>query len=61
MKEDFGGFPVYQIPTVLLYNFPKELGEKIMLKRLYQDGFHMAECFAFPMQKVDNNLEEHLK
>lgn len=60
MKEDFHGFPVYRIPTTLLYNFPKELGEKVKLKRLYGDDYRIEEIFVYPKDKVDNYLEKYL-
>ncbi len=61
MKEDFSGYPIYKIPTVLLYNFPKELGEKVKIKNLYGDDYRTQEIFVYPMFKVDKYLEKYLK
>ena len=60
MKEDSHGFPIYTIPTVLLYNCPKQLGEKVKIKRLYEDGYHVVERFVYPMYKVDKHLSKYL-
>lgn len=60
MKEDHHGFPVYKIPTILLHNFPNELGEKVILKKKYGDDYRDEEMFVFPMQKVEEKLSEYL-
>ena len=61
MKQDFRGFPIYKIPTPYLINkFPKQLGEKVKLKKLYQDGYHLEEVFVYPMHKVEKHLETYL-
>lgn len=61
MKEEHHGFPIYKIPTILLYNFPNELGEKVILKKAYGDDEHDEEIFVFPMRKVDEKLNEYLR
>ena len=61
MKEDFHSYPIYKIPTVLLYDFPKELGEKVKLKKHYGDDYRTEETFVYPMYKVDKYLEKYLK
>lgn len=60
MAENYHGFPTYEIPTILLYNFPKELGETVKLHRLFQDGYHEVEVFVYPVSKVDKHLSEYL-
>jgi len=60
MKEDWHGFPIYKIPTILLYDFPNELGEKVILKKAYGDEYRDEEMFVYPTRKVDEKLSEYL-
>jgi hypothetical protein len=61
MKADYGGLPVYAIPTMLLHEFPKGLGENHRVQRLYEDGYRLKEEFVYPVQKVDQLLGEYLR
>ncbi len=61
MKDDFGGYPIYEIPTILLYNFPKKLGKEVALKKAYGDDYRTEKTFVYSMYEVDKNLEKCLK
>jgi hypothetical protein len=61
MKDDFGGYPIYEIPTILLYGFPKNLGKEVALKKAYGDDYRTEAIFVYSMFEVDKNLQKYLQ
>ena len=61
MKDNFGGYPIYEIPTILLYDFPKDLGKEVALKKAYGDNWRTEKIFVYSMVEVNKNLKKYLK
>lgn len=58
--KDFHSVPVFEIPTVLLYDFPAELSEEIEIKVRYGDDYRNEKKKLFPMAVVKKKLKELL-
>jgi hypothetical protein len=55
--KDFGGVPVFEIPTTLLYEVPAELSEEVEIKVPYGDDYRNEKKKLFPMTVIDKKLK----